>query len=187
MDSKDIPVTGARTAGSESQSTPDTSSDREALAKSGRGEVKKPKPETIAVDSAAEETEEAGEVEGRVLLAVKVTKKPRPPSKRDIAAKKAYAPRYSTSTRRPASKRPASFNPLAWVADGVTGAIEEVRHNDLGLSEDFWTHLYAVRRESLLTARALVESLITRVESKGDQQEERKQRRERRGSVNIDF
>ena len=62
-----------------------------------------------------------------------------------------------------------------------------MRHNDLGLSQAFWTHLYAVRRESLLTARALVESLIARVESKTEQQEDRKQRRERRGGVDIEF
>jgi hypothetical protein len=131
--------------------------------------------------------EEPEPVESQVVLAVKVTKKPRTPSKRDLAAQEEYTPRYETPARKPAAERPASFNPLAWVADGVTGAIEEVRHNDLGLSQAFWTHLYAVRRESLLTAQALVESLLAHVESQSEQQEDRKQRRERRGGVDIDF
>ena len=111
----------------------------------------------------------------------------RKPSQRDSAAQAKYSPRYETPSRRPAESRPTSFNPLAWVADGVTGAIEEARHNDLGLSQDFWKHLYAVRRESLLTAQALVESLIAKVESKADEQEQRAQQRQRRGSVDIDF
>lgn len=171
-----IPVTGSR-SGDEAQPAPEPAP----------GEIEPVQPETIHVEMAAEETEDAGEVEGQVTLAVKVTRKQRSPTKRDAAAVAEYAPRYSTPARRPAAKRAASFNPIAWVADGLTGAIEEVRHNDLGLSEEFWTHLYAVRRESLLTAQALVESLIARLESKGDQQEDRKQRRERRGSVDIDF
>ncbi len=111
----------------------------------------------------------------------------RTPNERELAAKSHYAPRYETPSRRPADSRSASFSPLAWMADGVTGAIEEVRHNDLGLSQDFWKHLYAVRRESLLTAQALVESLIAKVETKAEEQEQRAKQRERRGSVNIDF
>ncbi len=130
---------------------------------------------------------ESGDIQSQVVLAVKVTKKERSPTKRDMASKGRYASRYENPTRRPASIRSASFNPLAWVTDGVTGAIEEVRHNDLGLSQEFWKHLYAVRKEGLLTAQALVESLIAKVESKSEQQEDRKQRRDRRGNVDIDF
>jgi hypothetical protein len=55
------------------------------------------------------------------------------------------------------------------------------------LSQDFWTHLYAVRRESLLTAQALVDSLLAWSESAGDKQAERQQQRERRGNVQIKF
>ena len=180
MANNNIPVSGSGKAAKQTPSAPEPDS------KPGSSDLEPVQPETIRVESPVVESEDDDAVEGQVTLAVKVTKK-RQPTQRDVAAKADYAPRYSTPMRRPAAKRPASFNPLAWVADGVTGAIEEVRHNDLGLSQDFWTHLYAVRRESLLTAQALVESLIAKVEGKGDEQEERKQRRERRGSVDIDF
>lgn len=180
MENNNIPVSGSRKAAKQTQSAPEPGS------KPGRRDVETVQSETIQVDSPVAKAENDDAVEGKVTRAVKVTKK-QPPTARDVAAKADYAPRNSMPARRPAAKRPASFNPLAWVADGVTGAIEEVRHNDLGLSQDFWTHLYAVRRESLLTARALVESLIAKVEGKDDEQEARKQRRERRGSVDIDF
>lgn len=181
-----IPVTGPQP--SEGKPAPELEAET-ASEPAEAAEVEPVEPEKIHVQGPAAEgeAEDEDEVQGQVMLAVKVTKKQRTPSERDLAAKADYAPRYSTPTRRPAERRPASFNPLAWMADGVSGAIEEVRHNDLGLSQEFWTHLYAVRRESLLTARALVESLIAKVESKGDQQEDRAQRRQRRGSVNIDF
>lgn len=108
-------------------------------------------------------------------------------SARQLAAEDSYSPRYETPTRKPGEERPNAFNPLAWLADGVTGAVEEIRHNDLGLSQEFWTHLYAVRRESLLTAQAFVNSLLTWSESAGDKQAARQQQRERRGNVEIKF
>lgn len=185
MDNNNIPVTGARAANDTSQTAVDAAAEVENAAV----EHAETEAETAVVAEPAEDEPQEGseQVEGQVVLAVKVTKKPRTPSKRDLAAQEEYTPRYETPARSPAPERGASFNPLAWVADGVTGAIEEVRHNDLGLSQAFWTHLYAARRESLLTAQALVESLIARAESKSEQQEERRQRRERRGSVDIDF
>lgn len=106
---------------------------------------------------------------------------------RQLAGEQSYTPRYETPARKSSAERPNSFNPLAWLADGVTGVVEEVRHNDLGLSQEFWTHLYAVRRESLLTAQALVNSLIAWSEGPADKQAERQQQRERRGNVEIKF
>lgn len=110
-----------------------------------------------------------------------------PPSARQRAAQNEYTPRYQQPGRAPAEERAAAFNALAWLADGLTGAIEEARHSDLGLSQEFWTHLYAVRRESLLAAQALIESLLAKTECKTEQQEEAEQRRARRGGVDIDF
>ncbi len=110
-----------------------------------------------------------------------------PPPARAEAAQGEYAPRYEKPARLPAEERAAAFNPLAWLADGLTGALEEARHNDFGLSQEFWTHFYAVRREGLLTAQALVESLLAQVEGKPAHNEQDKQRRARRGDVDIDF
>jgi len=54
---------------------------------------------------------------------------------------------------------------LAWAVEGATGIVEELRHNDLGLSEEFWTHFYTARQESLLAARSFLDSLIQGSES----------------------
>lgn len=170
MNDNSIPITSART-------------NREEEAQPTEVE-----PAAIADEPATRPAEPKSEAEtGQVSIAIKQSKEQADPSNRELAAKSDYTPRYETPSRRSASLRPGSFNPLAWLADGVTGAIEEVRHNDLGLSQDFWMHLYATRREGLLTAKAFVESLIEKVESKAAQQEDRQQRRDRRGSVNIDF
>jgi hypothetical protein len=106
---------------------------------------------------------------------------------RQRAAEVDYTPQYETPSRRPSEKRPDSFNPFAWAAAGVAGVMEEVRHNDLGLSEQFWVHLNATRREGLLTAQALLRSLLVIAESKTEQEKDRQVRRERRGDVKIDF
>ncbi len=110
-----------------------------------------------------------------------------PHSARNRAAASNYAPRYETPPRRPADDRAAAFNPLIWLADGITGFIEEARHNDLGLSEEFWTHVYAVRRESLLAAQALIASLLEQTEGRSDKERDSEQRRTRRGGVDIEF
>ena len=180
-----IHVSGSRGTKDESGPAASDPSDANGVTAKDLGESEITDPAADAIES---EQVAAGQdrTEDQIMPAANAMKK-RATTKRDSAAAAEYKPRYSTPTRRPADKRPASFSPVAWMADGISGAIEEARHNDLGLSKDFWTHLYAVRRESLLTARALVESLIAMVESKGDEQEEREQRRERRGSVIIDF
>jgi hypothetical protein len=89
--------------------------------------------------------------------------------------------------RKSADERPHAFNALAWLMEGATGLIEEVRHSDLGLSPEFWSHAYGARKESLLALRALLDTLIDRCESQSRQEEERQQRRERRGGIKIEF
>lgn len=107
------------------------------------------------------------------------------PSRRDRARRRNYQPEYQEPDRKPASERPASFNLLAWLVEGATGLLEEVRHNDLGLSEQFWVHAYAARRETLLALRAALDDLIAYTESEAQQEKERQQRRQRRGSIDI--
>jgi hypothetical protein len=55
----------------------------------------------------------------------------------------------------------------------------------LGLSEEFWVHLYAMRREGLLAARAGIDSLLARTEAEGHKSEEEIKRKERRGGVEV--
>jgi hypothetical protein len=108
-------------------------------------------------------------------------------STRDRARTQPYEPDYPESDRKPSAERPNAFNALAWLVEGATGLWEELHHNDLGLTEEFWKHAYAARRESLLALRAAVDALIAQTESQARQEEERQQRRERRGGINIDF
>ncbi|MFN3334954.1 MAG: hypothetical protein ACK47M_20835, partial [Caldilinea sp.] len=105
---------------------------------------------------------------------------------RQRAQRRAYRPNYSKPGRRPASEREGAFNALMWMIDGATGLLEELRHNDLGLPEDFWVHAYAARRESLLALRAILDDWIDEeppLPPSGEKQEPPK----RRGGINIDF
>ena len=79
------------------------------------------------------------------------------------------------------------FNALAWLLEGATGFYEELRHNDLGLPEEFWVHAQAAQRETLLAARAAIDTLIEKVNAAERAEQERQQRRERRGGVDIEF
>lgn len=67
------------------------------------------------------------------------------------------------------------------------GIIEEVRHNDLGLPEDFWKHAYAARREGLLAMKVLLNHVAERLEHQSRLEQERSERRQRRGDISIDF
>lgn len=105
---------------------------------------------------------------------------------RQRAQRRAYRPNYSKPGRRPASEREGAFNALMWMIDGATGLLEELRHNDLGLPEEFWVHAYAARRESLLALRAILDAWIDEeppLPPSGETQE----RPKRRGGINIDF
>lgn len=109
-------------------------------------------------------------------------------SNKTRAQERGYTPDYEVPPkRRPADDRENAFNYLAWMVEGATGLVEELRHNDLGLPEEFWVHFYAARREGLLAVRALLDEMIERSAAETEKQTEREKRRERRGSVNIDF
>lgn len=108
-------------------------------------------------------------------------------SKREQATRRTYRPQYEQPTRKPAEDRDSAFNSLAWLLEGATGLLEELRHNDLGLSEEFWVHAYAARREGLLALRAVLDDLIERGAQEARQEAERRQRRERRGNIDIEF
>ena len=68
---------------------------------------------------------------------------------RSKGAGRAYRARYTRAVRRPAAQREHAFDALAWLIEGASGFAEELRHSDLGLSEEFWVHFYAMRREGL--------------------------------------
>ena len=106
-------------------------------------------------------------------------------SARQRAQDRNYRPKYGQPSRRPASERDASFNVWMWLLEGATGVAEELRHNDLGLSEDFWVHAAAARRESLLAVRAIIDQMVD--EEEEQEEDEREQRRARRGGIQVDF
>jgi hypothetical protein len=106
---------------------------------------------------------------------------------RSRAAARGYHPPYEKPSRRPADKRADSFNPLAWLIDGATGFVEEMRHSDLGLSEEFWVHASAAGREGLLAARALLDQLVEETQQQQTVERERQSRQSRRGGINVDF
>jgi hypothetical protein len=105
---------------------------------------------------------------------------------RTAAAQADYQPDYGPDVRRSSENRPNAFNPLAWVVEGATGVVEEVLHGDLGLSEEFWRHFYAFRREGLLAARAAVNSLLAHTEKATTEAQEQVERKARRGEVTIE-
>jgi hypothetical protein len=110
-----------------------------------------------------------------------------PLNNRRRAAARSYRPAYERPTRRPAEEREDSFNALAWLVEGASGFVEELRHNDLGLSEEFWVHAAAARREGLLAARALLDQWLEETQQQQAAARERQTRQERRGGINVDF
>lgn len=149
---------------------PDRKSDEESqnIPISGRTRGRKPAADPVAPADAASSAES----------------KPQS-SARQRAAAADYTPDYETPPRKSAADRPGAFNPLAWLVEGATGFVEEARHGDLGLSEDFWKHFYATRRESLLTARALIDSLLEQTEREAQKAKDRAARQKRRGTISI--
>ncbi len=95
-------------------------------------------------------------------------------------------PDHARPGRRSSEERANAFNTLAWMVEGATGVVEELRHSDLGLSEEFWVHLYAARREGLLAARAAIDSLLAHTEKESQQAQEQSERQARRGEVAIE-
>ena len=107
-------------------------------------------------------------------------------SARDRARAHDYRPTYGRPSRRPSSERDGAFNALVWLLEGATGFVEELRHNDLGLSEDFWVHSYAARRESLMALRAVLDGMLDGEEPQETGDQEPQPRQPRRGNINID-
>jgi len=94
---------------------------------------------------------------------------------------------YAESPRKPKSERESAFDMGGWLLQGLVGLSEELRHNDLGLPEDFWVHAYAARREALLAARALVDTALERCAADADEAAKKAQKTPKRGQVSIDF
>lgn len=106
---------------------------------------------------------------------------------RTKAEQAGYQPEYDRPGRRRSSDdRANAFNALAWLVEGATGLAEELRHSDLGLSEDFWVHVYAMRREGLLAARAAIDSLLEKTERESEEAKEQVKRAARRGGVPVE-
>ncbi len=108
------------------------------------------------------------------------------PNARRRAQQRAYRPNYGKPGRRPASERESAFNALMWMLDGATGMIEELRHNDLGLPEDFWVHAYAARREGLMALRAILTDWIDE-DAPSSTPPTSENPPKRRGGIDIDF
>ncbi len=111
----------------------------------------------------------------------------KPKNNRERAAERAYQPEYGEARRKPAANREDPFNTLAWLAEGAAGFLDELRRSDLGLSEDFWVHADAAKREGLLALRAVLDEWIERGAVESERQADRAKRRERRGGIDIDF
>ncbi|HAJ35501.1 MAG TPA: hypothetical protein DCL15_07390 [Chloroflexi bacterium] len=104
---------------------------------------------------------------------------------RQRAQQRDYRPRYSKPGRRPAAEREGAFNALLWLLDGATGVVEELRHNDLGLPEEFWVHADAARKETLLALRAILDDWID--ETDDAPAPPKAESPKRRGGIDIDF
>jgi len=97
-----------------------------------------------------------------------------------------YAPDYDRkNVRTSGENRSTAFNPVAWVVDGATGVVEEVKNNDLGLNEEFWVHFNAMQREGLLAARAAIDSILANAEKATKEVKEQVERQTRRGEVKV--
>ncbi len=110
---------------------------------------------------------------------------PRPRSRKAGAA--SYEPPYEDPQRKPKTERKDAFNATAWLIEGVSGMLDEIQHNDLGLPQDFWVHAYAARKEGLLAARALIDHAIQRSDEELAKAAQKEEKRTRRGGVDIDF
>jgi hypothetical protein len=105
---------------------------------------------------------------------------------RGAARKRPYKPSYDPADRKPAGERETAFNAAMWLLEGATGMLEELRHNDFGLPEDFWVHAYAARREGLLAMRAVLDEMIARSEAEQAKADDREKRQSRRGGISVD-
>ena len=109
-------------------------------------------------------------------------------SARQRAVEVDYTPEYdSPPSRQPAEDREDAFSISSWMLQGVMGLVEEIQHNDFGLSEEFWIHAYAAQREGKMALDLALEEIQKRATAGRQAKEELEQRRERRGGIDIDF
>lgn len=94
---------------------------------------------------------------------------------------------YEESPRKPKRERENAFDLGAWLVQGLAGISEELRHNDLGLPEDFWVHAYAARKEALLAAKALVDAALEKCAEDEKKAAAETKKPPQRGQVSIDF
>jgi hypothetical protein len=114
-------------------------------------------------------------------------KRSKPQNARTQAEQVAYEPEHARpAARRSSDDRANAFNTLAWLVEGATGLVEELRHSDLGLSEEFWVHVYAMRREGLLAARSAIDSLLAQSDKASREAHEQSMRQARRGGVAVE-
>lgn len=59
------------------------------------------------------------------------------------------------------------FSLSGWVAEGLTGLRASLRN--MGLNDEFWSHVHGAERELLLAARALIDARLERVDEQGKQ------------------
>lgn len=104
-----------------------------------------------------------------------------------VGADRQESREQTRTSRRPRREREDAFDVGAWLLEGLTGLSGELRHNDLGLPEDFWTHAYAARREALLAAKALVDAALERCGEQESDAAAKKKKAPQRGQVSIDF
>jgi hypothetical protein len=108
------------------------------------------------------------------------------PKDQTRGSKESAGATYERPSRRPRTERENAFDVTSWLLEGVVGIAEELRHNDLGLPEEFWTHAYTARKEALLAARTLLDVAIERCDETALPTSRRRQRKQR-GNVNIHF
>lgn len=107
---------------------------------------------------------------------------------RQHAAEIEYTPEYERPpSRRPASEREDPFSVAGWLFEGAAGLIDEVRHHDLWMPEEFWVHVYAARREGKWAFQIALDEVRSQLNARRQQEIERAEREERRGDITIEF
>lgn len=109
------------------------------------------------------------------------------PEQREESTAQPGSETHGDSPRKPRSERENAFDAASWLLQGLAGLSEELRHNDLGLPEEFWVHAYAARKEALLAARSLIDVALERCAADERQSAKKSEKPPQRGKVSIDF
>jgi len=112
---------------------------------------------------------------------------PAPAADENARSQPGGAQGYDEPPRKPKSEREKAFDLGAWLVQGLAGISEELRHNDLGLPEDFWVHAYAARKEAQLAAKALVDAALEKCAEDEQKSAAPTKKPPQRGQVSIDF